>query len=439
MTISNLPRTAADLPGRLWPVVRADSDRWTAQARAVDLQQPLPTIDAAASSQDLMAFFAVHVGQHAVAVMDFGVPVGLISKARFVTGYLPQRQRLDELQLCCLSWLLPRTLIVDRHAVLPEILRRVKDEGLAAFDEGFIVTDKGRYLGMGSGLALRAAALDLEARIQREKLARMASALPMQRHLQFVTQEQLELGIEDHHVVRESREPVTASSVYARRFDSGTLTVVLDGSDQGTGCFKTNLAAQLWMDAYVQMYEASGQDIDPGAWLQRLHRHRLRDIQQQDAEDGVNGDDLIPWRLDDGLKMAVLWLPRDRRSLRFAGARMDLVLTRPGSRETRVLRGGRDLVGNAAAPAAPCWAAQDLPLNAVHRALVVTEGVTGQAGGPFGEPLGMAMLAGFLRSHSTLSARDIGPLLANFILDWRGSAPAPEDLTALVFSVGGRR
>ena len=49
------------------------------------------------------------------------------------------------------------------------------------------------------------------------------------------------------------------------------------------------------------------------------------------------------------------------------------------------------------------------------------------------------MLQADKRIHMILVTGGAGFIGANFILDWRGSAPAPEDLTALVFSVGGSR
>jgi hypothetical protein len=439
MNISNAPRPAAPLHTRPWTQARTSAERWTAQARAVDLQVALPTIDASASSQDLMAFFATHASQCAVAVLASGLPIGLVSKANFVAGYVPQRRRTDDASLSCLTWLTPRSLIVDAQAALPELLLRAHNEGAPVLDEGIIVTDQGRYLGLASGLALRTAVLDLQTRAQSERLAGLNFALPMQQHLNFVSREHLERGLDDHHVVHESCEPVTASSVFVRSFERGTLAVVLDGRNQGQGCFRTNVLAQLRLDAYVQLYEAyeaPSEDIDPGQWLQQLHVHLMRDLQARDTPAGIQGDDLAPRRLGDGLKIAALWLPKGGRSLRFAGSHMSLLLTRPGSRETQVLRGAFELLGNGANPDDASWAVQDVQLDGVHRALVVTDAVLDQCGGPRAEALGISALTRFLRSHASFDARDIGPILADFIQDWRGIRPAPEDLTALVCSVG---
>ncbi len=437
MTLSKALRCDPELSPRLWPGARASNERWTAQACASDLQAALPSIDADASSEAVLAFFAAHVGQYAVAVVESGRPLGLISKARFAASYLPQRHRPEDGRRGCLQWMTPRVMVVDGRTGLAELLLHARTQR-APLDDGFIVTEGGRYLGLASSMALRMAVLDLETLAQRERLASMGLALPMQRHLQFLTHEQLCLGLADHHVLREASEPVAASGVFARTFHQGTLLVVLEGRNQGQGCFKTQVSAQLWMDADLQAVETSGEDVDPGPWLQRLHGHLLRDREEDDRQAGVQGGDLTPWRLGDGLKVAAIWLPRGGQLLRFAGSRMDLVLVRPGSRQTQVLRGAPDLLGSAAAPDAPDWCPQDLPLGAVHRALVVTDGITDQCGGPFAEPLGTAMLTGFMRSHSTLNARDIGPLLTRFVDDWRGSCPAPADLAGLVFSVGGK-
>jgi two-component system cell cycle sensor histidine kinase PleC len=155
------------------PCVRADrpSDHQADHRdyMAGDLVVAVPPIDPEASCEGVFELFLRYPEWPAQAVVDRqGKVVGLIGRdslfATFAKPFLRDLyQRRPILQLSD-----PRPLIVDYCLSLDEVSRRIADDKPETLVNGFIVTEDGHYLGIGTALTLMAKSAEQAARRARE-------------------------------------------------------------------------------------------------------------------------------------------------------------------------------------------------------------------------------------------------------------------------------
>lgn len=402
--------------------------------RAIHLTGKLPTLDARCNTADVLAFFANHTAQESVAVLDGDVPLGLISKGRFITRYAREHAVQSVHRLPCTHWIPVDALVIDGDASADELLAQASQMGRHAFVDGFVATVNGRYAGLGKGTALRNLRLDIEAEVERQRLAFMDFAYPMLQHLQFVTYDHLSRSLLDHHALVQSSDAFGGDSVFARLLGNGMLLGVMRGERSGYSCSHTGLSAQLWLDAAVESIDRTGRDPDVGDLLGRLHRLLQGDFAQSLA--GADLSDTAQAPMRHGLQIALVWLPHHGKSLQFAGAHAAMRVVRPGGLEVRQRTGSHVRLGQIDAPSDVTWPVQEVPLGARHRVMLVTDGVTGLAGGPFNEPLNGAQLTRFVRNHSSLDVRDSGPLFEHMLATWQGPREPRADLASLMFTSG---
>jgi two-component system, cell cycle sensor histidine kinase PleC len=136
---------------------------------AGDLVVAVPPIDPEASCEGVFELFLRYPEWPAQAVVDRqGKVVGLIGRdslfATFAKPFLRDLyQRRPILQLSD-----PRPLIVDYCLSLDEVSRRIADDKPETLVNGFIVTEDGHYLGIGTALTLMAKSAEQAARRARE-------------------------------------------------------------------------------------------------------------------------------------------------------------------------------------------------------------------------------------------------------------------------------
>ena len=162
--------------------------RLTTQQRASarTLMREVPPVSSACSNQDLFERFAADSALEAVAIVDGGRPVGLVSRqhfvGRFAKTYFPE---LYGRKPCTLfANLTPR--LVDLHAgieVLAEVLTSDDQRYLA---EGIIIVDGGLYRGLGSGRDLVRTVTEsrIEAARHANPLTLLPGNIPITQHIQ---------------------------------------------------------------------------------------------------------------------------------------------------------------------------------------------------------------------------------------------------------------
>jgi diguanylate cyclase (GGDEF)-like protein len=119
------------------------------------LVTPTAPLRPAASTMTAHEAFTADDNLYAIAVVDeHGSPIGLINRFRFREA-LSQRFGHDLLKNRPVAMVMDRTpLILDEHTPLDQVSEILSDDSTKYIFDGFIVTRRGRYLGIGTGFGL---------------------------------------------------------------------------------------------------------------------------------------------------------------------------------------------------------------------------------------------------------------------------------------------
>ncbi len=135
-----------------------------------------PTLTPDTLMSDVADAFAKHCTLHAMAVVNDGCPVGLLHRASFVDRYA--RPYFKELygRKSCMLFANTTPLIMDKHAGLEAMAAVLTSTDQRYLTEGFIITEGGRYLGLGTGEQL--VRVVTEVRIEAARHANPLTFLP---------------------------------------------------------------------------------------------------------------------------------------------------------------------------------------------------------------------------------------------------------------------
>src|SRR5262245_53393191 len=119
------------------------------------LVRPTPPLRPSASAMSAHEAFLADPTLYAVAVVDeHGNPIGLINRFRF-RETLWQQFGDDILKKRPVAMIMDRTpLVLDEHAPLEQLSEILSDDSTKYIFDGFIVTRRGKYLGIGTGFSL---------------------------------------------------------------------------------------------------------------------------------------------------------------------------------------------------------------------------------------------------------------------------------------------
>lgn len=143
---------------------------------AGELVVPVPPVAASLSNEDLTRLFSNHPEYHAVAVVAGEHPIGLINRRRFMDRYAQQYYRELFGRKSCTCFMQDDPLKVDRRTPLESLQSILTGADQRYLLDGFIVTDNGRYIGLGTGESLVRAVSEI--RIEAARYANPLTALP---------------------------------------------------------------------------------------------------------------------------------------------------------------------------------------------------------------------------------------------------------------------
>jgi diguanylate cyclase (GGDEF)-like protein len=143
---------------------------------AGELSQPVPPVSADATNDELATLLHRHPEWQAVAVVRDAVPIGIINRRGFMDRLAQPFYREIYGRKAVTSFMNDSPITVDRRAPLEAMTRVLAGEDQRYLSDGFIVTDNGRYAGMGTGESLVRAVSEL--RIEAARYANPLTFLP---------------------------------------------------------------------------------------------------------------------------------------------------------------------------------------------------------------------------------------------------------------------
>jgi two-component system cell cycle sensor histidine kinase PleC len=115
----------------------------------------MPPFPSTLTCLEAFNWFTTHTDQPAAAVVDSGHQVvGIVNRSRFLARYA--QRYVPELygKQSILKLANPKPMVVDEHLLVFELAQTLSQEWPDALRECFVVTSKGRYLGIGTSEAL---------------------------------------------------------------------------------------------------------------------------------------------------------------------------------------------------------------------------------------------------------------------------------------------
>ena len=118
---------------------------------AGQLLRPAPTVSPATSNNDVLACFHSQPDLHALVVVDDTMrPVAMINRQNLIDRYATPFHRELYGRKPCITLASPAPVCFDRRASLEDMAQLFAGEQSHALADGFVITDEGRYVGLGT-------------------------------------------------------------------------------------------------------------------------------------------------------------------------------------------------------------------------------------------------------------------------------------------------
>lgn len=433
------PDPSATLPPSLAPAPAAPR----LVARAGQLSQPTAPIAPEASNEDVHRLFSEQPLLETLAVVAEDRPLGLINRQRFMEQYARPFARDVFGRRSCLVFTDTAPMVVAASLPMDQLVQQALAGGSRVLKDGFITTQEGRYAGIGTGHALMAAMSDIEADKTRQLMASIDYASLIQRSHLIESDRVLASQLPDHGLLWEPRDVVGGDAYFFRATPQGLLGCVFDCTGHGVpGAFMT-LIALSFLEQAVNAAGSPDAMQDPGVLLGQMNRYIKRVLQQR------NRDAQPAWTApapmaghpaektsSDGLDAALFLQSHCGTRLRFASARLDLLVAPAGVQEAaqvQIHAGDKHGIGYATTPDDATWSTQALELVPDSLLMIATDGVIDQLGGPRQIAHGRKRLARFLHEQQDRPAAQACAEFRQAFALWQGTQRRRDDVSLLLW------
>jgi diguanylate cyclase (GGDEF)-like protein len=142
------------------------------------------------TNNEVYELFRVDPALQILPVVDEDIPIGLITRPHLIDGFA--RPYLRELygRRSCTAFMDAKPLIMDKNTSLHELSGIIVEADRHHLSNGFIITDKGRYLGMGTGhdLMREITQMQLNAARYANPLTLLPGNVPINEHIDRLLQ-----------------------------------------------------------------------------------------------------------------------------------------------------------------------------------------------------------------------------------------------------------
>jgi len=392
------------------------------QPSAADLCNAVPCLTADQTNEQVMEVFGQHRDLVSLPVVEGAQPIGLINRNIFLSQMSkPFRMELYG-RKSCIAFMDKEPLIVESTLDIEALTFRTVECGEKAMSDGFIITERGAYAGVGHGLQLMRVVADMQAARNQQIMHSIDYASVIQRSTLRSSLDALARVCPGAHLVWEPRDVVGGDFYQFSTEGEGWFATVADCTGHGVpGAFMTLIASTNLGQAIKQHGPR-----DPALLLGSVNRSIKQMLGQLDGQDATPGS-------DDGMDAACFWFEPAQGRLVFAGARLALMLVRPGAGEVDVVEGQRTGVGYVDSAFDHRWTNQEVLLPPGTLVFITTDGLIDQVGGPRAIALGKRRLRELLYEHRHGTPAEINQRVLDALRDWQGEQHRRDDLTFFCF------
>lgn len=127
-------------------------------------------------NEAIFSLFSANKGLRAIPVVKHGRPVGLINRNAFLESFSQPFQRELLGRKHCTGLMNKAPLLVEKSTPIHELSGFLSESDIQHFTDGFIITEQGRYIGLGTGQDLLRAIT--QAQIETARYANPLTLLP---------------------------------------------------------------------------------------------------------------------------------------------------------------------------------------------------------------------------------------------------------------------
>lgn len=155
------------------------------QIRNLSITQA-PTVTDEDSNDAVARIFLGNAGLHALAVLEGGRPVGIINRADFMNAYTQLYYREVWGRKPCAMHSNREPRIIEREHNIDELVGILTSQDQRYLSDGFIVTENGRYIGLGTGDQLVRSVTEtrIEAARHANPLTFLPGNIPISQHIE---------------------------------------------------------------------------------------------------------------------------------------------------------------------------------------------------------------------------------------------------------------
>ncbi len=401
--------------------------------RAEQLSKPMETVTPETNNEQVREIFARLEGVATIAVVEDGQPIGLINRNIFMEQYARPFARDLYGRKTCVAFMDKTPLIVSSDTPIETLVSAAVESGGKVLNDGFITTLDGQYQGVGTGFGLVKAMSDIEAEKTRQLLSSINYASLIQQSHLVESDQVLREDIRDYGLIWQPRDVVGGDAYFFRRTAEGIFGCVFDCTGHGVpGAFMTLIV----MSFLEQAIPSSSTHTDPAAVLQKLNLYIKRVLRQEDRSltESKPGEKAS----NDGLDAAIFVLPKDHSWIRFASARLSLLIAEPGASEVKIIEAEKSPIGYSDTPSDSSWAVHEVPLTPNSLLVIPTDGVIDQIGGPKAISHGRRRLVQYLAARNQQSAAQFCTDFLQSFNEWQGGQKRRDDVTLMAFRTAGR-
>lgn len=145
-----------------------------------------PAVGLSTTNDELATLFLAHTKLHAVAVIDGTRPVGIINRAHFMDEYSKLYYREVWGRKPCMVHANLEPRLIERDHNVDELIGILTSDDQRYLADGFIVTDNGRYEGLGTGEQLVRSVTEtrIEAARHANPLTFLPGNIPISQHIE---------------------------------------------------------------------------------------------------------------------------------------------------------------------------------------------------------------------------------------------------------------
>jgi diguanylate cyclase (GGDEF)-like protein len=157
---------------------------------AMKLLREVPSVSPDMSNNQVYDVFRADPELQIVPVVDKGVPVGLITRPDLIDRFAQPYLRELYGRKPCTIFMDARPLIADKDTSLQDLSQIIVEADRHHLSNGFIITDEGRYLGMGTGhdLMREITQMQIQAARYANPLTLLPGNVPINEHIDRLIQ-----------------------------------------------------------------------------------------------------------------------------------------------------------------------------------------------------------------------------------------------------------